>query len=145
MIGADVSVETDADAGQAVRESARRALLEAADRGFAVSQQRVPEDRGELRGSGVQPREQPDGSIVWGYTAPHARPVEEGTGPHTPPLQALKDWGRRVLGSEAAGAAAWQTIREEGTDAQPYVEPGIDAMRAHLRANGIGGHIDDNL
>lgn len=142
MIRASTRVTTNKDAAGAVDQGVRDALMDAAGTGFEVSQQRVPVDRGKLLQSGFPPREAPDGSIQWGYTAKHAKPIEEGTLPFTPPLQPLLDWGRRV---GAPGAAVWQKIRKEGIDAQPYVQPGVDAMKAKLRARGISHYISEVL
>lgn len=138
MIRAAVSVRTNRDAAGAVRRGVHDGLMDAADTGFERSQAEVPVDRGTLLQSGFPPEERPDGSIVWGYTARHARAIEEGTTPFTPPLQPLLDWGRRV---GVPGGAVWQKIREEGIDAQPYVKPGVDAMTAKLRARGLSHYI----
>ena len=73
--------------------------------------------------------------VVWvGSRLPYAGHVQYGTAPHTPPLEPLKVWARRKLGDESAAGAVWQTIREEGTDADPYVDRAIDNTVARFRA-----------
>lgn len=140
----NVSIDTDGIDGypERVREGIDQRLRDGAAKGFEVSQQRVPVDRGELLRSGVPPQRQADGSYVWGYSAEHARPMEFGTGPFTPPLEPLLRWGRRV---GVPGGAVWQKIRREGIDAQPYIRPGISAMKAWFRSRGIAPGISDNL
>lgn len=142
MIRAETRVTTDKDAAGAVDQGVRDAIFDAAGTGFEVSQRHVPVERGTLLQSGFPPEERPDGSIVWGYTAGHAKPIEDGTRAFTPPLQPLLDWGQRV---GVPGGAVWQKIREEGIDAQPYVEPGVQAMKAKLRARGISHYISEVL
>lgn len=146
MIGARVRVRTNRDAAGAVRDGVREALSAAADEGFAVSQREVPHGATSgLANSGVPPAEQADGSIVWGYSAPYARDVEEGTPPHLAPFRAIRKWARRVLGDERAAGGVWRKIAREGTDPQPYVQPGIDAMVATIRTHGLGGAIEEAL
>lgn len=145
MIGVQTKVRTNKDAAQAVSDGVRKRLFDAADRGFEVSQDRVAIDTSQLQQSGVPPTEQQDGSIVWGYNAEYAKHVEHGTAPHWPPIKPLKGWARRVLGDESAAYAVQQKIAKEGTPAQPFVAPGIDAMKAELRARGISPAIEDNL
>lgn len=141
MLKASATVKRNVDTAAAVGRGVTDGLLDAADTGFEVSQDRVPVDRGTLLQSGFPPQTTREGAVEWGYRAAHAVPMEEDTAPFTPPLQPLLDWGRRVLGSEGAGAAVWQKIRREGIDAQPYVGPGIDAQNAKLRARGLGQYI----
>ena len=88
--------------------------------------------------SGIPPTEESDGSWFWAYDAPHTLPVEYGSRPHWAPLQALLDWGRRVLGSEEAGKRVWYHIAHHGTQPHPFVRPGMRRQRAHLRhASGL--------
>jgi len=63
--------------------------------------------------------------IVLGSDIGYARYVDEGTPPHTPPFAPIEKWSRRVLGSEDAAWAVWNKIREEGTEAQPYIDESI--------------------
>lgn len=144
MINIGVSTSR-VDAASAVADGIDQRLRDASAKGFEVSQQRVPVDRGELLRSGVPPQREADGSYVWGYTADHARPMEFGTAAFTPPIEPLLRWGRRVLGSRGAGAAVWHKIRREGIDAQPYVRPGADAMKAWIRSHGLKSAVEGNL
>lgn len=151
MLGASTTVKTNKDASQAVSDGTRRAMLDASQHGFNVSQQHVPHgaDSYLANQSAVEPTVLDDGSVVWGYNAEYARPVEEGSRPHWIPLRAVRNslmkWARRVLGDESAAWPVRQKIAEEGTDAQPYVQPGVDAMRARLKATGVKAFIQDSL
>lgn len=146
MLQTNVRVTTNRDTAGAVDRGVRDALFDAADHGFDVSQQHVPHGATSgLATSGFEPREAADGSVTWGYAAPYARYVEEGTRPHWAPIAPLKLWARRVLGDEGAAYAVQRKIAQEGTDPQPFVGRGIDAMVAHLRTTGIGAFIDSAL
>lgn len=146
MIGAKTSVKTDKNTAQAVEDGTRETLLDAADRGFRVSQEHVPHGASStLAQSGFEPQEQQDGSVIWGYRAEYARYVEDGTRAHWAPIEPLKLWARRVLGDEQAAWAVQRKIAEEGTDPQPYVKRGVQAMRTYLRAHGLKAAISKRL
>lgn len=55
-----------------------------------------------------------------------AAPQEFGTEPHFPPVSALRDWARRVLGDESAAYPVARSIAETGLDAQPYLRPAFE-------------------
>lgn len=145
MFGAKVRVQSITNVENSITRGYREPMMDAATKGFQRSQEKAPVDRGNLIGSGVPPQERADGSIEWGYNAPYTMAIEHGTGPFTPPLEPLKEWGRRVLGSESAGVAAWQSIRENGIQPHPFIRPGIEAMRQHLRNVGVIPSIREQL
>ena len=145
MMEISTAVGIDRDASGAVERATERLLLDAADAGFQKSQEAVPVDQATLLQSGVPPTVTRDGSVVWGYNAKHALPVEEGSEPHWPPIDPLRGWARRVLGDESAAYAVQQKIAEEGTDAQPYARPGAEVMKAHLRGGRITKYIEEEL
>lgn len=93
--------------------------------------QEAPVDTGQLRQSiSIVGREK--GKITVGIQAKYAMALQNGTEAFTPPLQPLKEWGRRKLGSERAGAAVWQKIREEGIDANPFVTRALNNLRRSI-------------
>lgn len=142
----NVSVKAKArDLEGAVTETVNETMEDAADRGFGVSQEKVPSDTSMLMFSGVPPQRRSDGAWEWGYNAPHARPVEHGSVPHYPPIEPLKGWARRVLGDESAAYAVQQKIGKYGTKPQPFVRPGREAQRLYLAERGIGHRLADNL
>lgn len=144
MIGVDVSASSIDDLGERVARGVRTGMRDAADAGFAVSQEEAPVDRGTLLQSGQPPAWRGD-VLRWGYTADHARVVEEGSVPHYPPIDPLKGWARRVLGDEGAAYAVQEAIVKEGTPAQPYVEPGVQAQVRELQQRGLSPYVDDEL
>lgn len=145
MLGASVRTSKTDDVAEKVTRGVRRGMRDAADTGFAVSQEEAPVDRGTLLQSGVPPDWVDQHTLVWGYLAEYARYVEEGTAPHHPPVEPLRGWARRVLGDESAAHAVQQSIAQEGTPAQPYVEPGFEAMVRQLRERGLAPYIDDEF
>lgn len=67
------------------------------------------------------------------YTAPHAVPIEEGTGPHfvsRKGREKIEVWCRRKLGktpkeAKSMSYAIITNISKRGQDAQPYLLPGL--------------------
>jgi hypothetical protein len=136
MLGASVDLEIDITA-QEVREASDKRMMDAATKGFAVSQERVPQDRGTLQQSGFQPEQRGD-DIVYGYTAPYAEVMEEGSEPFYPPLEPLLEWSKRVSGDVGLGYyVARHKIPKEGIDAQPYLEPSVEAVTDYLNSHGL--------
>lgn len=156
MLSAEVELNVDITS-EDVLEAHRDRMQDAADLGFAVSQEEVPHEQGFLQDSGFSPEWREDG-IVFGYTAEYARAMEEGTGPFTPPLEPLLRWGDRVFGADRSadevladldengwhpgifshpGAAVWSKIRSEGIDAQPYLAPSAERMRRYLESHEL--------
>jgi hypothetical protein len=80
---------------------------------------------GDLRRS-IQIFKRDDDSVLLGTRIGYAAAVNEGRGPHTPDFDALQVWARRKLGDESAAGPVFRKIREEGTEANPYVERAID-------------------
>lgn len=144
MIGTNVSIDKTDDLGEKVTDAVRRGMRDAADAGFAKSQEEAPADRGTLLQSGIPPKWVGD-TLWWGYVADYSLFVEKGTAPHWAPIEPLQGWARRVLGDESAAWAVQRKIASEGTDAQPFVEPGIEAMVQVLRKQGLTPRIEDNL
>ena len=158
MLRADVDLDVSIDT-EDVLQAHRKRVKDAADLGFAVSQEEVPVDRGAagLKGSGFAPEWRGD-TMVFGYTAEHAEPMEKGTGPFTPPLEPLLRWADRVFSPDRTadevledldkngwhpgifahpGAAIWSKIRREGINAQPYLKPSADRMARWLNNHGL--------
>jgi hypothetical protein len=125
-----------------VKDANQQRKLDAATKGFAVSQERAPQDRGTLQQSGFQPEVRSDGTIVYGYTAPYAAPMEFGTGPFYPPVEPLVEWAERIGKDPGFGYyVARQKIPEEGIDAQPFLRPSADAVRGFLNTRGLSDYL----
>lgn len=156
MLDTDVDLNIEIT-GADVTQAHRKRAMDAAKLGFTVSQEEVPFDRGTLKGSANAP-EWRGNDLVFSYTADHARPMEEGTGPFTPPLEPLLRWGDRVFSPDRSadevledldengwhpgifqhpGAAVWSKIRSEGISAQPYLAPAAERMREYLDTHDL--------
>jgi hypothetical protein len=62
----------------------------------------------------------------------YGRDVEEGTGPHTPPSDAIERWVKK---KGLPGSALWpiiKTIEKRGTRAQPFFKPGWEASQGFI-------------
>lgn len=89
----------------------------------------APVDRGQLRGS-ITIINQRNGRYTVAVQSKYAMALQNGTEAFTPPLEPLKEWGKRKLGSEKAGAAVWNKIREEGIDANPFATRAVENLEA---------------
>lgn len=142
-----LSVSTDrseTDYARRFREAQRQRLKDAADRGFAVSQEEVPHDRGTLKQSGVPPTWTSDGELVWGYNAEHARAQEFGRDPYYPRVEPLLEWSRRVSGGESLGAyVAFELHPKEGMRAKEFAQAGIEAQRQYYRQHRLREYMQD--
>jgi hypothetical protein len=88
----------------------------------------APVDRGQLRQS-IQVINVRKGHYKVAVKAPQALPIQSGTEAFTPPLEPLLEWGERKLGTRKAGAGAWQKIRQEGIEANPYASRAVENLR----------------
>jgi hypothetical protein len=96
--------------------------------------------------SGVPPKALSDGSVVWGYNAPYAEDVEEGTPPHwIEDIEPLKGWARRVLGDEQLAYPVRRSIAKFGTKPQPYAEPGVDTMKMAIKNSELKPFLEEEL
>jgi len=146
MLGVDIDVDKVDNIGKKVKKAQKQRIKDAGDKGFAFSQEVVPEDRGTLRQSGFTPEWEDAETLRWGYTARQARPMEFGTEPFYPPLQPLLEWSERVTGDKGLGFyVAQHKIPNEGVDSQPYVRPGREVMRRYLKNNKFGDYLNDEL
>ena len=135
MLGAEVSLDVEINS-EDVLQAHRKRLKKAGELGFAVSQEKVPVDRGTLKQSGFQP-EFRGNDLVFGYTAPQAGPMETGTVAFTPPLRPLQEWAERIGMDRSFGYVVQQKIKREGIDAQPYLSPASERMTQWLDSHGI--------
>lgn len=142
MLGVEAERRSDIS-GKDVLEAERKRRMEAATLGFSISQERVPVDRGTLQQSGFQPEERSNGDVVFGYTAPYAKAVEEGTDPYQPPIEPLEEWGERIGKGRAFGRwVATEKIPEQGQNSQPYLEPAADRMEDWLKNHNLAEYYD---
>jgi len=143
-VGFSISDELDIDYPGAIKDAQLERLKEAADVGFAWSQQQVPEDTGNLRRTAVEPQINND-VVEWGYTAPYARPQEFWTGPYWPPARPLVEWAERVFGDPSIGYAVQQKIAEEGIEGKRFARAGQDRQEQWLQSHDLGEFLNDRL
>lgn len=94
----------------------------------------TPIDRGILR-SGIQTSVLGVGVDVVGRVfnpVPYALPVEEGTQPHFPPVDALEGWARRKLGEEGLGYVIARAISKRGTKGVFMFKRGLAACKPRI-------------
>jgi len=135
MLGAEVSLDVEINS-EDVLQAHRKRLKKAGELGFAVSQEKVPVDRGTLKQSGFQP-EFRGNDLVFGYTAPQAGPMETGTVAFTPPLRPLQEWAERIGMDRGFGYVVQQKIKRAGIDSQPYLSRTSERMTQWLDSHGI--------
>lgn len=126
---AQIELEIDAKAVKEAEDMVQQFLEEVA---IELSNQlkiEAPVDTGQLRQSITIVNRQ-KGSITVGVQAKYAMAIQNGTRAFTPPLEPLKEWGRRKLGSEEIGAAVWGKIRKEGIEANPFVTRAMENLEA---------------
>ncbi len=141
-----IRVEFDASEVAAVAEAWKRApdiiadelvvgVLEASLYVERQVKERTPTTTNLLRSSigAREPRRAGDEIIgAVGTSIGYAIPVELGTKPHFPPIQALSDWARLKFGlppeeAERVGFAVARKIAREGTKGAFMFERGIEA------------------
>jgi len=137
MLAAEVNLDVDIDT-EDVMQAHRERMEQAGQLGFSVSQEEVPVDTGTLKASGFGP-EWRSNTLVIGYTANNALPMEEGTEPgHTPPIQPLAEWAERIGKDPGFGIwVATEKIPSEGVDAQPFLAPAAERMKAWIQNRGF--------
>jgi len=145
MIGLSVDSEMKAPS-QELESEFRKWAKKGADKGFAVSQENAPEDRGTLQQSGFPPEFTNTGVLRWGYTARQAKPMEFGTDPFHPPTKPLVEWAERVAGDPGLGFyVANVKIPEEGISANPYARPGKKAQENWYKNNPFSERFEGQL
>ena len=99
----------------------------------ADAKRRVPVDQGRLRDSITHEANSKRGKT--GTNVEYAPWVEYGTRPHFPPVAAIADWARRVIGDGSRSTAFLiaRAISRRGTKAQPYLRPALDTNRRTIR------------
>jgi len=141
MLSLSVAADEMDGAADDIRAGVKRGLRAAARTGFERSQPLVPVDTGALKESGelIEPA---DGVFSFGYSADHAIPVEAGTEPH--PI--TPDEADALVFKGDDGETVFTTrVNHPGTDPQPFVRPGFEAMAQALRRRGLSPTIDAEL
>ena len=126
---AEIRLDIDAQAVEEAENMVQKFLEEVAIELSNELKMEAPVSSGQLRQS-ITIVNRRQGTITVGIQAKYAMAIQNGTRAFTPPLEPLKTWGRRKLGSEEIGAAVWGKIRQEGIDENPFVTRAMENLRA---------------
>jgi hypothetical protein len=128
------------------KEAAKIGMVETMEKAAEIARELCPVAFGELRDSiVVEKLYVRQGQVFgrWGAYIYYALYVEKGTGPHMPPVDALRPWAGKVLGDPELAWPVAINISKYGTQAQPFLEPA--ANRAYqqigLRVENAWRHI----
>jgi len=122
--------------GRDLEQRTRAAARASARFGQAVLRENAPHAFGELA-DGIQVHATEDGASI-ALTAPHTIPVNDGSRPHTPPIEPLKDWVRLKLDLadeaeiERVAFAIQHIIATEGTKPTFFIEKSMPAIDEYL-------------
>lgn len=92
--------------------------------------QRAPHAFGTLQRSVLPEVRYPIGEVA--VNEPYGKNVEEGTGPHTPPHEAIERWSAKKGLPSGISWAIVNTIKKRGTKAQPFFKPGWEASQSFI-------------
>ena len=141
MIGVDITHETELKP-EDIRAAWRDRMRDAGAKGFAVANERVPEDTGTLRQSLFPPEWRGDRLVYGSAGVEYAEAMEFGTDPFRPDTQPLIEWAeRKGLGAGFGVYVAQEKIPTEGVDAQPYLRPSLEAARDYLNTHRLGEYL----
>lgn len=91
---------------------------------------RAPHAFGTLQRSVLPEVNYPVGEVA--VNEKYGRDVEEGTGPHTPPHEAIERWAKKKGLPKGVSWAIVNTIKKRGTRAQPFFKPGWEASQGYI-------------
>jgi hypothetical protein len=113
-----------------LKSSISNALFKSMLKMQEIAVARAPADTGQLRRSiNISPLQPGRLSYTLNDGVSYGAYVEYGTGPHTPPAEALKGWSKRVLGNDALAYAIQAKIAREGIEEQPFFRPALDEVK----------------
>lgn len=120
-------------------EEAARMMKDKSPKAFSTNANSIKADKQAINDYLIKPH-----TNYGGY-------IEDGTDPHMPPVRNLLPWVERVLGLtgkaslRAAKNIAW-AIKENGTRAQPYIEPTATSIKdrvIELATHGVNAGIKE--
>lgn len=92
---------------------------------------RAPHAFGTLQRSVLPEVRYPVGEVK--VNEPYGSDVEFGTGPHTPPHEAIERWAAKKGLPSGVSWAIVNTIKKRGTKAQPFFKPGWEASQGFIQ------------
>lgn len=111
------------EATEELRDKSKQVLFLTVNKFKDLASSRAPVDTGNLAGSiaaGLTPKTPGHSKYTVTDGTNYGIYVEEGTKPHMPPVDSLRDWARRVLGDEEAAWAVAKSIEASGTQPQKF-------------------------
>ena len=115
------------DAGGDAEPLVTGALANSTQHATEEIRSRAPHAFGTLQRSVLPEVNYPTGEVA--VNEPYGRDVEEGTGPHTPPHEAIERWAQKKGLPKGVSWAIVNTIKKRGTRAQPFFKPGWEASQ----------------
>lgn len=91
---------------------------------------RAPHAFGTLQRSVLPEVHYPIGEVA--VNESYGRDVEEGTGPHAVPHEAIERWAAKKGIPKGLSYAIVNSIKKKGTKAQPYFKPGWEASQSFI-------------
>ena len=121
-------------------EQLGKALLKEIFKILRISNRRIKTDTGETKASQYTELEVRQGKVTaeGGYKSPIALWLDQGTKPHMPPIQPLKEWALRKRiadDEEEAEQIAWgvaKTIQRFGTNPDLFFTNSVNEQRSAL-------------
>lgn len=91
---------------------------------------RAPHAFGTLQRSVLAEVRYPYGDVA--VNEPYGKDVEEGTGPHAVPHEAIERWAQKKGIPKGISYAIVNSIKKKGTKAQPFFKPGWEASQTYI-------------
>ena len=92
---------------------------------------RTPHAFGTLQRSVLAEVNYPVGEVK--VNEPYGIDVEEGTGPHAVPHEAIERWAQKKGIPKGVSYAIVNSIKKKGTRAQPFFKPGWEASQNYIQ------------
>jgi hypothetical protein len=145
VISIETDIETNKDASGAVYRAQRKRMKDGAQYGLNHAVEKAPEDRGTLTQDLIDPEWRGD-TLIWGFGANHAKPVNFGTEAYYPPVKPLLEWSERVTGDTGLGwYVAKVKIPTEGIEGQHFAEEGRQKQIQWYKSNPLSDYLDREL
>lgn len=131
VVGLNDLIKDIKKAGGDAQPLVTAALVNSTEHGKQEIRSRAPHAFGTLQRSVLPEVKYPVGEIS--VQESYGRDVEEGTGPHRPPHDAIERWTKK---KGIPGSAIWpiiKTIEKKGTKAQPFFKPGWEASQGYIQ------------
>lgn len=130
IVGLDELIRDMKKAGGNAEPLVTAALTNSSTHAQSEIRSRAPHATGTLQRSVLAEVRYPEAEVS--VQESYGSDVEHGTGPHTPPSDAIERWIKK---KGLPGSALWpiiKTIEKKGTKAQPFFKPGWEASQGYI-------------